>query len=253
MARVEAVCLSNRGLVRAHNEDNFMFCGEMRMNDPAGKPIELYIHNLERAHCVVGVFDGMGGSMHGERASYTAASCFLADPISAQPFDNYLLANCELANQTIQKNNLERGEDSGTTAALIGFAFRTAILCNVGDSRIYRFSHDHLEQLSKDHTDEALLQSMGVMDRTPRLMQYLGMENNIRVVPEIKKVKFRVGDMFLCCTDGLYSMVEESQLAEILSRSLSIQGIARELMGTALSNGGRDNITFILCRIKSWI
>lgn len=250
MAQIEAICLSNRGKICPHNEDNFIFCGKVRETDPIDESLLLYSKRIHRNNDVVGVFDGMGGQAHGERASMTAANCFLTHLAQKKDFDEFFLNNCKLANRMIQQSNTRFGEDSGSTAAVIGFSYKDAVLCNVGDSRIYRYSKNKLELLSKDHTDQELLNSMGINTRTPRLMQYLGMENDLDVYPEIKRIRFCLGDMFLCCTDGLYLMLTNDEIVEILNETSPLHIMALKLMNTALKNGGTDNISFVLCRVK---
>ena len=249
MPRIEAICLSNRGLRRPRNEDNFIFCEKIREEDPEDTSVQMYAPRLKQNHAVTGVFDGMGGMAHGERASLTAAECFHNAQKEGQ-FREAFQVLCKEANRKIQDQNEQFRDDSGTTAAVIGFTFRKAVLCNVGDSRIYRKRGGSLEQLSKDHTDRAILESMGITSRQPRLMQYLGMGEGRDVHPDITKTAIRQGDLYLCCTDGLFSMVPDPELAVFLDESMPLQTIANNLMDAALKAGGNDNITFVVCRVK---
>ncbi len=249
MARIEAICMSNRGLHRPHNEDNYLFCEKIREEDPECTSIQKYAPRLKASDSIVAVFDGMGGMAHGEQASFTAASCFLDQNYDAKLCDAFR-ALCKTANSMIQSQNEQYNYESGTTVAAIGFDRRKAVICNVGDSRVYRKRNGHLEQLSKDHTDKALLDSMGITSRQPRLMQYLGLGDHMSVHPEITEAATRQGDFFLCCTDGLHSMVTDSELSSIIDASVPLQTIASNLMDAALNAGGIDNITFILCRVR---
>lgn len=249
MARIEAICLSNRGLRRPCNEDNYLFCEMVRKEDPESTSIQMYSPRLKSNQLIVGVFDGMGGMAHGERASLTAASCFLNHKITAKLHETFPEL-CRRANGLIQDQNEEAKDESGTTVAAIGFESRKAVVCNVGDSRVYRKCGGNLEQLSKDHTDKALLESMGITARQPRLMQYLGMSNRLDVHPAIIAAPLKKGDIYLCCTDGLYSMVPDSELSALLNELEPLQTIANNLMDAALKAGGRDNITFVVCKVR---
>lgn len=249
MARIEAICMSNRGLLRPHNEDNFLFCEKVREEDPECTSIQMYTPRLKSKNLIVGVFDGMGGMAHGERASLTAANCFLNQKCAKQLHQAFPIL-CKKANGLIQEQNEQYKDESGTTAAVIGFEFRKAVICNVGDSRVYRKFRGNLEQLSKDHTDKALLESMGITTREPRLMQYLGMGDHMDVHPTVITTGFKPGELYLCCTDGLYSMVPDSELSLILDESAPLQTIGNNLMEAALQAGGMDNITFVVCRVR---
>lgn len=249
MARIEAICFSNRGLLRPHNEDNFVFCDNIREEDPESTSLQMYSPRLRSKQNIVGVFDGMGGMAHGERASLMAATHFLHHRNPGSLHDS-LLELCKESNQLIQKDNEQCAEESGTTVAVLGFEFRSVVMCNVGDSRIYRKSKGNFEQLSKDHTDKALLESMGITTRQPRLMQYLGMSDRLDVHPAIMAAPLKKGDIYLCCTDGLYSMVPDSELSALLNKSEPLQTIANNLMDAALKAGGTDNITFVLCKVR---
>ena len=241
--------MSNRGLCRPHNEDNYLFCGKVRDEDPEGTSTQMYSPRLKSNDSIVGVFDGMGGMAYGELASLTAAHCFQHQNGNTKLFKS-LPELCKCANGLIQVQNEQNNYESGTTVAAIGFEHRKAVICNVGDSRVYRKRKGHLEQLSKDHTDKALLDSMGITSRQPRLMQYLGLDDHMSVHPEITETATHQGDLFLCCTDGLYSMVPDSELSSIMDGSVPLQTIASNLMDAALKAGGMDNITFVVCRVR---
>ena len=246
MARIEAICMSNRGFHRSHNEDNFLFCKMVREDDPESTSIQLFSPRLKSDDAIVAVFDGMGGMAHGEQASLTASLCFRNQNNNDKLYDSFQVL-CKNANSLIQSQNDQCNCESGTTVAAIGFECRKAVVCNVGDSRVYRKRKGHLEQLSKDHTDKALLKSMGIESRQPRLMQYLGLDNHMNVHPESG---INQGDLYLCCTDGLHSIVPDSELSSIMDGSVPLQTIANNLMNAALKAGGVDNITFVLCRVR---
>lgn len=81
-------------------------------------------------------------------------------------------------------------------------------------------------------------------------MQYLGMGDHMDVHPTVITTGFKQGELYLCCTDGLYSMVPDSELSLILDESAPLQTIANNLMEAALKAGGMDNVTFVVCRVR---
>ena len=85
----------------------------------------------------------------------------------------------------------------------------------------------------------------------PPLSQNLGIPPDLFVIePHVARVKYNIGDIFLLCSDGLTDMVDLSSIKEILSR-IPFEKATESLVDAALSNGGKDNITVILCRIES--
>ena len=67
--------------------------------------------------------------------------------------------------------------------------------------------------------------------------------------PYIAKGEIRSGDRYLLCSDGLTDMLSNFEIADILSSHDDPQKCVQELIDAALKQGGRDNITVILCKI----
>ncbi|MCD7802353.1 MAG: protein phosphatase 2C domain-containing protein [Clostridiales bacterium] len=249
MAMIQAYCWSNRGRCRPHNEDNLLFYGQLRDSDPAEASLR-YARVVARQASVIGVFDGMGGMDCGEEASLTAAACLqAAERVPEQDAETFFAGAIAKANALVQENNRKKRIESGSTAALMLFCGKQVTVCNVGDSRVYRCSRDTLEQLSRDHTDRELIESLGIRDRAPRLLQYLGADDNLAVRPWLCTDRLHRNDRFLCCTDGLTSMIPDDELEKLLCAPASLRETGETLMQTALDRGGTDNITFILCRV----
>ena len=60
------------------------------------------------------------------------------------------------------------------------------------------------------------------------------------------------GDRYLLCSDGLFSVVTDPQIAEILGdKQLSLQQICATLIDAANAGGGPDNITALARRCES--
>lgn len=58
-----------------------------------------------------------------------------------------------------------------------------------------------------------------------------------------------MGDRFLLCSDGITDMLSDGEIADILSRDISVEDTVELLVDRALKKGGRDNITVVLCEI----
>lgn len=72
----------------------------------------------------------------------------------------------------------------------------------------------------------------------------------ITLEPYIGKCKIKRGDQYLICSDGLTDMVSKTDICAILKSCASTKKAVETLLKTALENGGKDNVTVILCRVR---
>ena len=194
---------------------------------------------------IVGIFDGMGGEECGEVAALIAAEEASKLTVDKEPV-NELLNFCKRANERICSYQQEHGVLAmGTTAALLAFTKKEIGLCNIGDTKIFRFADGSLEQLSADHYGAA------VHGRKPPLSQNLGIPPSLIVIdPYVARGVYNKGDIYLLCSDGLTDMVELDAVKTILVEK-QFEKAAEELVNKALENGGKDNVTVILCRVEA--
>lgn len=237
-------CVSHIGNIRSINQDNFICDGHYMETNDENLTFPLCGMKSSKAPSVFGIFDGMGGEECGEVASRIAAKNAVSlviekDVIAAlsQFCQNANIDICDYAN----KNEISA---MGTTAALLAFTDNGVTLCNIGDSKIFRFCDGVLEQISKDHVTVA---AFGVK---PPLSQNLGIPPiELIIDPYLAQGAYNDGDVYLICSDGLTDMVTTDEIAEILALG-PFEEACTELLKKALSNGGRDNITIILCKIE---
>lgn len=237
-------CVSHVGKVRHINQDNIICDGcYMGTND---KSIEIPLcgSKSSKTPSVFGIFDGMGGEELGEVASYIAAQNASALKIGKDAIAA-LSQFCNKTNTDIYQYANENGISAmGTTAAMLAFTDKGVTLCNIGDSRIFRFCDGVLEQISKDHVAVA---AFGVK---PPLSQNLGIPPTELIIdPYFAKGLYNDGDIYLLCSDGLTDMVSADEIVKILA-SKPIEEACTELLEKALANGGKDNTTIILCKIQ---
>lgn len=240
---VRYFCWSHAGKIRSINQDNFI-CDGIFMDDSAGQPAFPLAGCLTHGHpALIGVFDGMGGEECGEIASFLAAQQAAEVIIGARPLDA-LLQFCKTANGKICGYAAENQISAmGTTAALLAFTDSEIALCNIGDSKIFRFADQKLEQISVDHHAPA------VYGQKPPLSQYLGIPPSEMVIdPYAARGRYHDGDIYLLCSDGLTDMAAAGDIAQIL-RETEFDKAGQRLLDTALEHGGKDNITIILCQV----
>lgn len=241
---VDYYCLSDAGLRRSANQDNFICAGQSDPCEPS-RPSRKSCGTADTASpAVFGVFDGMGGEERGEVASYIAAAALAGHRFGI--LKKRALKRCmKRANSEICRYVMDHSLSSmGTTAAVLLFSGRRVHLCNIGDSRIYRFSEGALSQLSVDHVMPA---GYGMK---PSLLQYLGIpENEMLIAPHQLTLDCRSGDIYLICSDGLSDMVTEEAIRGVLADAPPDRA-ADTLMRLALDSGGRDNVTVIVIRVR---
>ena len=68
--------------------------------------------------------------------------------------------------------------------------------------------------------------------------------------PYFARGSYRDGDYYLICSDGLTDMLSPEAIQNILRSAPDPEAASLEMLRTALFNGGKDNVTFILCRIE---
>ncbi len=248
---LEAACGCNIGKKRANNEDNFFFNGICLEEENKGTHGMLYMEQPIRQGVWVSVFDGMGGENYGEQAAFTAARRmqeYVRTPrefyISEGKYLKRMAASLNLA--VVQKKDELVTSRMGTTMAALYFTYRSVCCVNVGDSRVYRLRNRVLSQLSEDHVSKRPIPE----GRKAPLTQHLGMDpQEVQLSPFIAKEELQPGDRYLICSDGLTDMVSNVEIMDILLSQPDVQPAANALIDAALEQGGRDNITVIVCNI----
>ncbi|MCQ2560153.1 MAG: Stp1/IreP family PP2C-type Ser/Thr phosphatase [Clostridia bacterium] len=205
------------------------------------------------------VADGMGGHNAGEVAS-TLATLVLEDRVRnslAQNPDEVLLEAIQEANRRIwqqgQRKLSQKG--MGTTITALFLRSQFAAIAQVGDSRAYLYRNQKLRQLTTDHSlvqemFQGGLISRDEMDSHPNkniLTRALGSDEKVQVDTQIMAYQER--DLFLLCSDGLYDMITEEEILQILQTGQELSWMARLMVDLAMEHGGQDNISLIMVKI----
>jgi serine/threonine protein phosphatase PrpC len=212
------------------------------------------------------VADGMGGLAHGQEASRLAVQS-LSKYIMAslrtkqewpETFIPLLQEGVEHANQVIYQRKKQLRTNMGTTITVALVVDNTAYIAHVGDSRLYLYRKpDGLLQITQDHSLVAALVAAGAIQ--PEDI-YTHPSRNIiyrclgeRATVEVDTYSFTLadGDILLLCSDGLWEMVRDQQIAAILaSPTPDPFDTAQALIQAALAGGGEDNISAIVARVS---
>jgi protein phosphatase len=198
------------------------------------------------------VADGMGGARGGEIASRVAATA-LGERVEGSG-EERVVALIQEANRQVYARAHEDEDASGmgTTITVALVEDGTVAIGHVGDSRAYLIRDEKVEQLTDDHSLVAELVRSGRLspeeaDIHPQrsvITRALGTDPDVDV--DSFSVEAKAGDVFLICSDGLTSMVDDQEILGIVEESRGdLDGVAKELIGAANRSGGEDNITVV--------
>ena len=205
------------------------------------------------------VADGMGGAQAGEVASKTAAETFQAELPPGSP-ENVLGKTIEAANRRVHELALSdpslAGMGTTVTAAIVDPEAEEVAIGHVGDSRAYRLRGANLEQLTRDHSLVEEMRRKGQLtdaqaeDHPQRsiITRALGPEPEVDV--DLQTVPAKPGDVFLICSDGLTTMLDDEHVARLLMRATTMDAAVRALVDEANRAGGRDNITVVAFKVE---
>lgn len=251
---LEIVSLTHPGMVRAHNEDSVA---------------------CEASCGLVVLADGMGGYNAGEVASGIAVS------VVASEIKHYLedgraadkdLTSGEDVAVMLLSNNVQKANSSifhaaqsqpqyagmGTTIVSGLFYDNRVAVAHIGDSRMYRLRGEVFESITRDHSllqeqiDSGMISKADarVSQNKNLVTRAVGIDAVVQAEVHVHNVKR--GDIYLLCSDGLNDMVEDEDIADtVRTLKSNLPLLASQLIQAANDNGGRDNVSVILIKVKS--
>ncbi|TQK03564.1 PP2C family serine/threonine-protein phosphatase [Herbaspirillum sp. SJZ107] len=199
------------------------------------------------------VADGMGGHAFGDLASgaVVAALDGLPDPAGLPACVEAARARLGAVNGALRADARARGVPViGSTVVALFARGREAACLWAGDSRLYLLRQGRLQQLTRDHSQaEAWRDSGGDLaaaTASPNMItRAVGAADAIEF--DVTTLPVRDGDVFLLCSDGLSTPVDEAAIATALAPG-DCERAARDLVALALAHGGRDNVTVVVVR-----
>ena len=249
---LEVAMESHSGMVRPHNEDSVYA-------DPASG--------------VVILADGMGGYNAGEVASGMATTLLgsmLEKAFAEQPAyadvdgrryaEIALEREISITNQSIYNAAQSQPQYAGMGTTLVAAVFHDDVVtvAHIGDSRLYRFRNGELSTITKDHSllqeqiDSGMITPEQARHSQNRNLVTRALGVDPSVDTEIHDHAVEPGDIYLLCSDGLNDMVEDDEIEMTLEAlGVNLKLCAMQLVQMANDNGGRDNVSAILVRIKT--
>ncbi len=245
---------SDIGRVRKSNEDAlYIFTTEMESKKPL-PPFGLFI-----------LADGMGGHQAGElasslavkeAASYLIARMYL--PLLQEESHENLAFN-EIVREAIMRANMAVSENlpgSGSTLTCGMLLGKRLLIGHVGDSRAYLWRKDKPpRQLTTDHSLVSRLVELGQITEEEastypqRNVLYRAIGQGKELEVDVSTWAMHTGDRLLLCCDGLWGMVEESEIWRIVENAITPQEACDRLVKAANMAGGSDNISVILIEL----
>lgn len=260
--QVEASYLSDVGQHRDNNEDSAgVFLGTIPR--PDGNP--------ELSFGFLAVADGMGGHERGEVASNLAVRkltegvlkyFYLPTIEGRQPGNGnespgeILQGLIEDVNQAILQEAYQTRVSMGTTLTCAVLVGQTAFIGHVGDSRLYVLekSSGSLQQVTHDHSmvqrlvDLGQLSAEDALNSPQRSILYLSLGQKGRIEADIEIISLNDVNYMLLCSDGLWDMIEDPQIEQILRTASGPVEACEALVEAANRAGGADNVTVVVAK-----
>jgi PPM family protein phosphatase len=249
---MEVAILSDVGRVRENNEDSYLYW-EAEGDEEFRQKGRLAV-----------IADGMGGYEGGQEASRLAVETVRAvyDKVFRNDPQAALMEAFAAAHQRIQSY----GEDHpqfhgmGTTCTALAVLERQLHFAHVGDSRLYLVRNGGISRLTRDHSYVSRLVETGIVrsedaETHPQrhiLTAALGSGREVATDVSQQALTLEDGDALVLCTDGLWSLVNEKEVAVAIDAN-SPADACRELVKSALQRGGPDNITVLVLRVSTMV
>lgn len=230
------------GLVREVNEDAFL----------ASPPVFV-------------VADGMGGHDRGDVASSIVVEEFrrLADagydPASGIAVVTATLQACQdriASYDAEQRAAGARDFHAGTTAVVALLIEQSGepkwLLANLGDSRVYRFNHGTLEQVSVDHSlvqelvDAGTITASDAAVHPERHVITRAVGGSGSTEADFFVLPLSAAERLVLCSDGVSGMIDDRRIGEILAGAEDPRDAADQVVAAAVAAGGRDNATAVV-------
>jgi serine/threonine protein phosphatase PrpC len=214
-----------------------------------------------RREQLVVVADGMGGHAGGSIASSqlaeTAKRVWAEHKKSPLEPKRLLERIIREGHEAINRAGAEKGLTPRSTCAMLLIHDGAAHWAHVGDSRIYRLRDGQVMRLTRDHSVVQMLvdlgkvseEEMGTHPDQNRLTQSLG--GDASPLPDFGNDAIKTHDAFLVCSDGLWEMIPQSEMAATLAAKKLGDDGARHLAERAFDRAKpkSDNITVALLRV----
>ncbi|MDQ6645546.1 MAG: protein phosphatase 2C domain-containing protein [Chloroflexota bacterium] len=212
---------------------------------------------------LLAVADGMGGPGHGQEASQLATRSlvtYMSGSLSSlqrppQDWLFQLIAGVQYANRVVYERNQQQQTIMGTTMTTVMVTEATAYVAHVGASRLYLYREPTgLVQITNDHSlvAEGIIAPDDIYTHPKRNQIYRSVGSEASVEVDASAIPLAAGDILLLCSDGLWEMVRNQQIAAIVTTLMPAPSVtAHALIQAALAGGGEDNVSAIVAQVSN--
>lgn len=241
---LESSAASHIGMVRDENQD------AVRLPDSV----------LPRDKGVLfAIADGMGGYAHGGLASQLAVEALYEAfyQNNATSIRKALRRGIESANLRVYKTSqqLQAGR-MGTTLTAAFIHEETLQVVHVGDSRLYLVRNETTSCLTNDHTMVGDLVRMRVLTpdkvrgHAQRSILTRGIGLTLFIKPDFSQHKLEENDCLILCSDGLWSVIEDHEIASLAGAAPTADQLGKRLIDLALKRNSDDNISIVVIYVR---
>jgi serine/threonine protein phosphatase PrpC len=246
---IEFASLSDVGRLRRNNEDSCLY-----WEPDSGEEF------LRKGRLAI-IADGMGGYEGGQEASRLAVEAVrhIYDHSFGPTPQDTLFHAFQSAHQVIQRYADEHPQfyGMGTTCTALAIVDRRLHFAHVGDSRLYHIRAGSISRLTRDHSyvgrlvESGAVRSEDAESHPQRHILTAALGCGREVAPHFPDQPFPLqdGDTLVLCTDGLWGLVSDPELARVGQANSPTEACLR-LVGMALERGGPDNITVLILRVS---
>lgn len=247
---------TDQGLVREINEDSLLVLQCYGLCETRNSPLLAFY----------AVADGIGGQDAGEVASRIAVHTLAAQlmqrifvpelaggSVPLEELIGQLRQAILAANQAIlDQQKASGGSNMGCTLTAALLRDSVAIVANIGDSRTYRLHAGCLTQLTRDHSmiarikEETPLPPDNVMALAHKGVIYRSLGDESDLVVDLDIHELSIGDRLLLCSDGLWEMLIDEFIEDVLLEQFDPMAASQRLVKLANLAGGDDNISVIV-------
>ena len=170
--------------------------------------------------------------------------------------EQWLREGVNQANRVIFHCNADYDTTIGSTLTAALFHKQRCLIAHVGDSRAYHYNaKSGLRRLTNDHTLAARLVESNLLNpdelyssaKRNQHDRYIG--KTYRVEVDMVTQKVEAGDVILLCTDGLWHLVHDDRIGDILAESGDVQQLAQKLVDASKAMGGTGNASALVVRV----
>jgi len=195
----------------------------------------------------IAIADGVSSSTAAREASQTAIAGFLNDYYATPDTwrtQQSAIRVIQSLNSSLwgRSQNSIYGEGYLTTFSALILKGDSGFIFHVGDTRVYRLRENHLELLTRDHTQR--------IDRnTTHLSRAMGADPYLEV--DMHSFELAAGDIFILTSDGIHESISNSDFKKLIQDNLdNLETLTTKALALALECKSEDNLSIQIARIE---